>query len=226
MKIISGRSSARKTVMGRITGHRLPCGERRHAILATRERKFADIGYAAVISEVAFSSSVPFLPPHVAVDSLEGIPEGDVVSITPDGDIRFLWETEGRNNALLLTEACNCRCLMCPQPPKPFDARQVKAARNVLELTASDFTGEICLTGGEPTLCGDRLFEILTRCSEKHPQASLIMLTNGKRFSEFDFAKRFASVDARVKVAVSLHADVDTIHDRIVGSVGSFRKTQ
>ncbi|MBU1230998.1 MAG: His-Xaa-Ser system radical SAM maturase HxsC [Proteobacteria bacterium] len=226
MKIIKGRSTARKTALGRITGHRLPFGERRHAILATKERAFTDIGYAAVISEATFSSAVPFLPPHVVVDSLEGIPADDVVSIAPDGDIRFLWETGSRNNALLLTEACNCRCLMCPQPPKPFDARQVKVAGDVLELSAPGFTGEICLTGGEPTLCGDRLFEILVKCGERHPQASLMMLTNGKRFSEFDFAKRFAGVGADVKVAVSLHADVDTLHDRIVGSTGSFRKTQ
>jgi His-Xaa-Ser system radical SAM maturase HxsC len=185
-----------------------------------------DIGYAGVISESPFLPSIPFFPLQVTVDSLDGVPEGDVVSVAPNGNIHFLWETGSRNNALLLTEACNCRCLMCPQPPKPFDARQVKVAKDVLELSACDFSGEICLTGGEPTLCGDGLFEILTMCGEKHPKSSLIILTNGKRFSEFDFTKRFVSLGARVKLAVSLHADVDTLHDKIVGSAGSFRKTQ
>jgi His-Xaa-Ser system radical SAM maturase HxsC len=226
VKIIKGQSSAKKSLLGRITRHRLSLGKRSHAILATNERKLMDVGYACIVSDSSFSRPLPFFSPHVTTERLDNINEGDVVSIDPSGNIHVLWEQESKNNALLLTEACNCRCLMCPQPPKPFDARQIKVANNVLSLSAPGFTGEICLTGGEPTLCGDRLFEILARCCEKHPHASLTMLTNGKRFSEFEFTKDFANLGARIKLAVSLHADVDTLHDKIVGTVGSFRKTQ
>ena len=225
MKVISGHPNSNKIILGRLTKNRLPLAKRSKAILITTEPRWTDVGYAGIITNTSRKAAHPLLPVQVSVESLKDIPEDDVVLVT-NGDIHFLWEAKSRNNGLLLTEACNCRCLMCPQPPKPFNAKQIQTAMDVLALSPPDFDGEICLTGGEPTLCGDRLFELLKGCHERHPRASIIMLTNGKRFSEFSFAKQFAAQGVPVKIAVSLHADADTLHDKVVGTEGSFRNTQ
>lgn len=224
MKTINGTFTGRQAVLGRLTHRRLPLGERGKTILVTEEPGWSDAGYAGIIT-TAPKVFGAFLPPRLTVETLQGLPEGDVVMIN-DGRAHFLWEVGGRNNGLLLTEACNCRCLMCPQPPQAFDAKQPQVALDVLSLSPEGFEGEVCLSGGEPTLCGDKLFELLSHCRRRHPKAGIIMLTNGKRFSEFAFAKRFAELGIPLTVAVSLHADADTLHDRIVGAEGSFRMTQ
>jgi len=223
MKTISGRFSSKRPALGRLTLQRVTLRKRGEAILITDQPKWSDAGYAGLINTVPSTSII--LPPQLTVRSIAEFHEGDVVLIEDD-KAHFLWETRNQNNGLLLTEACNCRCLMCPQPPKAYDKKQPLMALKVLALSPEGFEGEICLTGGEPTLCGDALFELLTGCHRRHPKAGIIMLTNGKRFSDFPFAKRFAALGVPLTLAVSLHADVDTLHDRIVNSHGSFQMTQ
>jgi His-Xaa-Ser system radical SAM maturase HxsC len=223
MKTISGRLSSKRPALGRLTLQRLPLRKRGETILITDQPRWSDAGYAGLINTVPHTSSI--LPPQLTVGSIAEFQEGDVV-LFEDNKAHFLWETNNQNNGLLLTEACNCRCLMCPQPPKTYDKKQPLMARRVLALSPEGFEGEICLTGGEPTLCGDALFELLTGCHRRHPKAGIIMLTNGKRFSDFSFAKRFAALGVPLTLAVSLHADVDTLHDRIVNTNGSFQMTQ
>lgn len=223
MKTISGRLSSKRPALGRLTLQRLPLKKRGEAILITNDPRWSDAGYAGLINTAHHALS--FLPPQLTVESIGDFHEGDVV-LLEDNKAHFLWETQSPNNGLLLTEACNCRCLMCPQPPRTYDKKQPLMALRVLGLSPEGFEGEICLTGGEPTLCDDALFNLLTECHRRHPRAGIIILTNGKRFSDFHFAKRFAALGVPLTLAVSLHADADTLHDKIVGADGSFRMTQ
>ncbi len=67
---------------------------------------------------------------------------------------------------------------------------------------------------------------MLTLIREKHPSSQVMLLTNGKSFSDFEFTKKFVSVRPRNFIScVSLHSDVDEEHDRIVGVKNSFYKT-
>jgi His-Xaa-Ser system radical SAM maturase HxsC len=53
-----------------------------------------------------------------------------------------------------------------------------------------------------------------------------MMLTNGKSFANFEFTKRFVSVRPKdFLTCVSMHSDIDEVHDRIVGVKDSFYKT-
>jgi His-Xaa-Ser system radical SAM maturase HxsC len=115
---------------------------------------------------------------------------------------------------------------MCPQPPKAHDRSLTETAKRILSLVKVEKNQTICLTGGEPTLLKDDFFDVLKLIVKKHPEAFVMMLTNGKSFSDFDFTKCFVS--ARPKdflTCVSMHSDVDEVHDRIVGVKGSFYKT-
>ncbi len=146
--------------------------------------------------------------------------------IGKDGIITVVWEKKAPINPLLLTEMCDCRCLMCPQPPKAHDRTLTERSKRILSLVKIENTQTICLTGGEPTLLKEEFFDILGIINKKQPKSSVMLLTNGKSFANFEFTKRFVS--SRPKdflTCVSMHSDVDEIHDRIVGVKGSFYKT-
>ncbi|WP_338666811.1 His-Xaa-Ser system radical SAM maturase HxsC [Pseudodesulfovibrio methanolicus] len=227
MKTINGEYSKMKDeVVGRLISHRLPLKNRNGMILVTDRVKLSDVGYAGIISTTESSNLIAPSYAYFPDFSSEVFNEGDVVSITPSAQINFLWEVDQQNNVLFLTEACNCRCLMCPQPPQAHNPRLIKTAKQVLNLAPESYEGEICITGGEPTLCGGDFLEILRSCREKYPSAKIIVLTNGKTFSDFDFAKSVAELNTGALFAVSLHADIDSLHDLIVGSENSFQKTQ
>ena len=84
------------------------------------------------------------------------------VSVSDDGErIRVLWRHQSRQNSILLTERCNHYCLMCSQPPKTAnDDRLLAEAFELMRLLPRD-TAEIGFTGGEPTLYGQGLIELL-----------------------------------------------------------------
>ena len=218
----------KELIFGRIVKDKKPFWGRRKLILATGKPGQANIGYAANLS--SFQPDSIFSPPGVYSLSLEDMNvfhDGDVVLVNPDGSINFLWESAQLNNAFFLTSACNCECLMCPQPPQPHSPEHFAISQAVLKLVDPGYSGEVCLTGGEPTLLGDKFISFLGQCAQTLPEAYVIVLTNGKRFADFEFASQVASLGLRqLMICVSFHADVDELHDRIAGGEGSFVLTQ
>ena len=94
----------------------------------------------------------------------------DVLSISDDGQrIRVLWRHTSRQNSILLTERCNHYCLMCSQPPKTGnDDPLLDEAFELIRLLPRG-TEEIGFTGGEPTLYGEGLIDLLRLCRNLHP---------------------------------------------------------
>jgi His-Xaa-Ser system radical SAM maturase HxsC len=116
---------------------------------------------------------------------------------------------------------------MCPQPPKPHESRLTEQNYAIIKLIDESYDGDICFTGGEPTVLGNQLLELIKYTADSVPKASIAILTNAKALSEIEFVRNLALL--RIKkllLCVSLHADIDTLHDLIVGLKGSFRKTQ
>jgi His-Xaa-Ser system radical SAM maturase HxsC len=152
--------------------------------------------------------------------------ENDLVLISPNGGVSVVWEANSNQNGLLLTEACDCHCLMCPQPPKKNDPGLLDLAHQILDcLEPNEFT-DLCLTGGEPSLLKDDFVALLEKINRKFSKKQVTLLTNGKSFSDFTFAKRCAiAAGGQIQFCISLHADNDHDHDKIVGVQGSFQKT-
>ena len=166
--------------------------------------------------------------PQVTVDKniLDKLVEGDCILLDKDGMVTVVWEKSADMNPLLLTEMCDCRCRMCPQPPKKHDRSLTDICKRILGIVKIDASQTICLTGGEPTLLKQDFFDVLCLIREKHPSSQVMLLTNGKSFSDFEFTKSFASLRPSNFIScVSLHSDVDEIHDKIVGVNNSFYKT-
>lgn len=183
-------------------------------------------GFLAHIT--AGNSSKYSIIPQVNTDRsvVNKLVEGDCVLLDTDGMITVVWEKSAAMNPLLLTEMCDCRCRMCPQPPKAYDRTLLEMCKRILGLVRIDSSQTICLTGGEPTLLKQDFFDVLGLIREKHPSSQVMLLTNGKSFSDFEFTKQFVSVRPRNFLScVSLHSDVDEEHDRIVGINNSFYKT-
>lgn len=152
---------------------------------------------------------------------------GDVVRIEPErGAIRALYRRNSRSNSFLVTERCDNYCVMCSQPPKPRDdSWLVDELMEVLPLVSSD-TSEIGITGGEPSLLGDRLIALIERCKLLLPRTAVHVLSNGRRFSEPTFARAIAAVQhPDLMIGIPLYADVADVHDYVVQARGAFGQT-
>jgi His-Xaa-Ser system radical SAM maturase HxsC len=162
------------------------------------------------------------LPPEL--DYLSG---GDVVAISDDGQrIRVLWRHQSHQNSILLTERCNHYCLMCSQPPKTaIDDHLLAQASELIRLLPRD-VAEIGFTGGEPTLYGEDLVELLRLCRNLHPDAQVHVLSNGTRFADPEFAAAWASIDnPNMMVGIPVYGAEPARHDYVVQAKGAFNQT-
>ncbi len=116
---------------------------------------------------------------------------------------------------------------MCCQPPLDEDDSSFHYKRNIdLINTADPETDYVCITGGEPTLSGDLLFEYMHRIWEKMPNASIHLLTNGRSFSDASYVEKFTKeANGKLFIGIPLHSDNYADHDAIAGAKGSFYET-
>jgi len=188
---------------------------------------FSDVQrYSAVILDssalVHNSISIPIFQ-----FSQNGTPieEGDVVLIEPSGLLTVLYKKQSLTNSVLLTERCNCRCLMCPQPPRNGSEDWIDLSLRTIALMDSN-TQALGITGGEPTLVWDGLIKVLSACHDFIPRASVHLLTNGRILKDYDKAEELAEVGGKnLFVGVPLYADISDIHDTLLRSKGAFWDT-
>lgn len=212
--------------IGVITYVKKPITKRSNYIFVTDKVGLGLIGYRGLISTTNIIDRF-YLPETIIFENAKmEFKEGDIVKMYPDGRLHILWEKNSVHNVLFMTEACNCKCLMCPQPPKIHDPELPKEANTVLSLLKDEKIENICISGGEPTLIKDEFKKILSRCLSEHPEAQTEILTNGKMFANKEYADEIGAIAGDDAIfCVSLHSDVAEIHDEIVGKKGSYKKT-
>jgi His-Xaa-Ser system radical SAM maturase HxsC len=115
---------------------------------------------------------------------------------------------------------------MCSQPPKDVDDRwivqDVLATLPLIDRSAV----EIGFTGGEPTLLGDDLFSILRTAKAYLPETAVHILSNGRRFADADFTRRYAAIGhPDLMVGIPIYSDLSTVHDYVVQADGAFDET-
>lgn len=226
MKQFKGAAENIETpILGLVTRNHMALS-RDSSVLITEKVSLLSKGFAGLITRDFSKKRVSFPQLKVSREISDKLKDGDCVLIGKDGTITVVWENKSPTNSLLLTEFCDCRCLMCPQPPKAHDQTLKETSKRILNLVKINSNQTICLTGGEPTLLKEDFFDILGVINKKHPKSIVMMLTNGKSFANFEFTKRFASSrPKKFLTCVSMHSDIDEFHDRIVGVSGSFYKT-
>ena len=93
----------------------------------------------------------------------------DVFQINESGQAYKYYDNENGDNAFMLTEACNSNCIMCPATERMRRNKQAVAVDEILQIIRhmpSD-AKHITITGGEPFLIGERIFEIFAAFKEK-----------------------------------------------------------
>lgn len=192
-------------------------------ILVSESGTAFPFGYKAVVTG---EGSPPGKTPCIRLLNLSDIADNDCIMITPDGILSVLWDVSSTTNSLLLTEACDCRCVMCPQPPKPHNDADFDIALKVLASLKPETVKTLCITGGEPTLLGDRFIDILRLIKKRFDHAMVLILSNGKNFADFSLAREYAGVGlSNATICISLHSDIEELSDKICGVTGSFHKT-
>jgi len=158
---------------------------------------------------------------------LAHVTAGDIVAISPDGRrVTVLWKKAAKHNSLLLTEQCDNYCLMCSQPPKDRDDTWLfDRAKRVVDLLPASAVS-LGLTGGEPTLAADALIDLLEYCRKRTPWLQLHLLSNGRRFADPSFTRRYAQVGyADIMVGIPVYGPEACLHDFIVQAEGAFEET-
>ena len=127
-------------------------------------------GYAAVIVEESqaqiHSRKLKNVPLIIIQDKIVELNDNDVVQVSPQSQTLLVpYESQSPHNGLFVTERCNSRCIMCPQRPKPGSEDRVEYCNRLIELIAPSIEN-LTLTGGEPTLLGDKLIELIVNCRE------------------------------------------------------------
>jgi len=152
---------------------------------------------------------------------------GDIVRINGKaGELRVLYRRSSPSNAIFATERCNSMCLMCSQPPKTTDdSYLIQEWLQAIPLM-DRATPQLGITGGEPTLLGDGLLEIIRACKNFLPETHVQMLSNGRKFANLPFCESFVEVDhPSFLVAIPVYSDIAGKHEFVVQAPGSFDET-
>lgn len=183
-------------------------------------------GYRAYLYRGALDGHAP-ADSYVLGPEFGYLGHGDVVRIEPARlAIQALYRRHARSNSLLVTERCNNYCVMCSQPPKDRDDSWiVDDLLRAIPLMSPE-TRELGITGGEPSLLGGRLVELVRQLGHYLPATAIHMLSNGRGFAAGDLAAQLAALrHPDLMVGIPLYADVPEIHDYVVQARGAFDET-
>jgi len=148
---------------------------------------------------------------------------GDVIAVYPQRNFaQRLIRASSPHNTLLITERCDQLCQMCSQPPKEYHEDQFPLFQEALMLAPQGIT--IGLSGGEPTLFKDQLFELLQFAAENRPDLKFHILSNGQHFESHDLAVLRKLPGAQIVWGIPIYSAIAGRHDDIVGKPGAFSK--
>lgn len=162
-----------------------------------------------------------------SIPSLTHIDNDDIVLINPNGSVFTLFRNKSLHNSIFITDRCNSNCLMCSQPPKNFDDLDYyfEVNKQLIKMIPTS-TKELGITGGEPTLLGNKLITLLEIITNNLPETNIHILTNGRSFAWENVAKAISKVkNSNIVFGVPLYSDFFQQHDYVVQAKGAFNQT-
>lgn len=149
----------------------------------------------------------------------------DVAEYIPSEGLYKRFNSKSNDNVLILSEKCNSRCIMCPYSDN-FRANAKKVSpEHILEIInyISVYPSHLTITGGEPTLIGDGIIEIMDCLKNKFPDTEYLFLTNGRIFSCNEYFEKFVKyIPGDICFAIPIYGGAPETHDSITRSSGSF----
>ena len=151
--------------------------------------------------------------------------DGDVLLVDPErGAAERLLRADSFHNTLLVTERCDQLCVMCSQPPKKTHIDRFAHFREACLLAPRGMM--IGISGGEPTLYKEQLFELVENTLEARDDLGFHILSNGQHFEAEDRERLSAPAYRRVTWGIPLYSADPLLHDRIVGKIGAFERLE
>lgn len=186
------------------------------------------LGFKGYMTTAA-STSGAFVPKNCYTigGELAYLDDGDVIRMGQNGQgFRALYRKNSLHNTFLVTERCNNWCLMCSQPPKTADdSYLIKEILQVIPLMSPD-TPMIGITGGETTLVGTSLVEIIRKLKSYLPRTGVHVLSNGRQFKDKEYVSAIAAVrHPDLMFGIPLYSDLAEEHDYVVQAKGAFDET-
>ncbi len=222
--IISKAYNVTNDIVGKITFNKHLLFNRSNHILVGEHLTCAKNGFAATITSADEVTETG--RPMCIVEDIETFNEGDVVVINTQGEIVFVYEIKSRHNAIMATERCNHRCIMCPQPPILQETDKTHFNMHLISLF-DKHTCEIGITGGEPTLIGDNLFVLVKHIQKQLPKTAISILSNGVKFADKEYAMKLAKCFHHdMQIDIPLFSDIAEEHNRIVGAKTFYKTIQ
>ena len=212
-------------ILAKVTTNCSVIRNRSKYVLVKKGLKQKPLGFAAVITDID-NLHHKAVAVKLSTERLVDFHNGDVVLINPTGEVIFLYEKTSLHNAILATERCNHRCIMCPQPP--IAQEKDKTDFNIELISLFDkSTKEVGITGGEPTLIGDNLFKIIKHIQKVLPDAAISLLSNGVKFADKSFALKLAQCRHHdLQIDVPLFSDIAEEHNAVVGAKTFYKTVQ
>lgn len=177
---------------------------------------------------ISSSSEQPSKPGiySLTIGDIEKMNDDDIVSIDDTGHAQRLWNIASNENILYLTDACNSHCIMCPQSVFSNPHHYYELSNKIVDLLPKNYKGYISITGGEPTVSKECFLSVLSNCKKKLNLSEFIVLTNGRNFSNFGFAKEAVlAAPQNIIFAIPLYSFSSNIHDKHAGTPGAFKET-
>jgi His-Xaa-Ser system radical SAM maturase HxsC len=219
---------SRSTILRVTTNTNYPTPLRaRHALLLSNAVVEPPTGFSMLLLRAA--SGEANLPPanvlQIGAD-LDYLSDGDVVRVGPDGRIRTIYRRAAHAVSLLVTERCNSFCIMCSQPPRNVnDDYLIDDYLEAIPLFDRS-TREIGITGGEPTLLGERLFTLIRALKAHLPETAVHVLSNGRTSCDLSIAQGFSKLNhPDLMLGIPLYSDIPSIHDFVVQADGAYDET-
>lgn len=116
---------------------------------------------------------------------------------------------------------------MCCQPPQKQDDIDTLFRQNIqrIEQAPQDLPC-IGITGGEPTLLGWKLVELVKLIRAQLPKTEIHILTNARNFKNPAYAKQIVEAgEDKLVLGIPLHSDYEGDHDLIAGVRGAYVET-
>ena len=140
--------------------------------------------------------------------------------------MRTVIDINSNDNSLFVTEQCNNRCLMCSQPPSSKNDIEELFRKNISTIEAAPKELlDIGITGGEPTILGGKLVELIEKIEKELPNAIIHMLSNGRAFANPVYTSLLSTYSDRLLIGIPLHSDYPNDHDYVAQAEGAYNET-
>ena len=220
--------NVQKPLLGKIDTSSVNKNERQSIIVNPKLSKRELKNYEAILfSSENIDKKIELLkiPTVYKINGIHILDDGDVVEILPDGRITVLYKKKSPHNIIFVTSKCNSNCIMCPQPINYAEGNLTDLNLKLISLIDKS-THELALTGGEPTIAGKDLLQLILACKNLLPDTSLLLLTNARKFGDFNYTHLLSSIlHPNLTIGTALYGDNDRQHDGIVRAKGAFNET-